>query len=123
MPEKFEHSARAADNSSLHISDDVIASLVCFATQEVNGVVSLSSAQTLTDCVGKKTNNKSVRILIVDGVINVDVAIVVAYSLPIIPICREVQNKVAQSLETMTGLKAGAVNVHVTGIAFEKEKK
>ena len=41
----------------------------------------------------------------------------------IVDICKEVQRVVKQAIENMTDLSVVEVNVHVSGIAVEKEEK
>ena len=46
----------------------------------------------------------------------IDVNIIVEYGVRIPDVAFEIQNRVKKSVETMTGLKVSAVNVHVQGV-------
>ena len=50
----------------------------------------------------------------------VDIIITVAYGSNIVNVARSVQEKVLTAVQMATGLEQVEVNVHVTGISFEK---
>ena len=58
-------------------------------------------------------------ISISEDVVTVDVAIMVRYGYGVTVTAKKIQEQAAASVESMTGL-AVRVNVHVTGIAFDK---
>ena len=49
-----------------------------------------------------------------------DTIITVAYGSSVVKVARAVQEKVMAAVQATTGLEKVEVNVHVTGIAFEK---
>ena len=106
----------------IHISEDVVLSMVRAAVSEVDGVAGLaSSAGTeLADLLGLKSASKGVKVQIVDGVINVDTIITVRYGSNVVNVARSVQEKVVNTVSAATGIDKAEVNVHVSGIAFEK---
>ena len=54
-----------------------------------------------------------------NGEVTVDLVILVRYGFGVTVVAKKVQEQVAASVESMTGLKV-RVNVHVTGISFDK---
>ena len=106
----------------IHISEDVVLSMVRAAVSEVDGVAGLaSSAGTeLADLLGLKSASKGVKVQIVDGVIHVDTIITVRYGCNTIAVAEAVQNAVTTAVQDMTGMGKPVVNVHVSGVAFEK---
>lgn len=122
MGENRETVVKLDQNGVLHISEDVVASIVSLAVAEVDGVALAGSAG-VPDMLGKKSHTKGVRLTLDGQTVSVDIAVLVRYGNPIVAMCSKVQERVYTAIETMTGLTAGSVNVHVSGISFDKEKK
>ena len=97
------------------ISEDVVASVAAVAASEIDGVKLVTGKKNAS--IPKKAH-KYVKLTFTDSSVTVDVAIVVKYGY-IIP--EVVQDSVQDCVESMTGLRVDAVNVHCTGIAFAKE--
>jgi len=66
---------------------------------------------------------KGVRIDLEDNRVSVDVTITVDYGSPIPDVARNIQENVKKAIETMSGLDVKNVDVHVTGISFEREQR
>ena len=109
------------EKGSINISEDVLVSMVRAAVNEIDGVASLvnNAGAELAELLGIKSPGKGVKVQINDGVITVDVIIMVRYGYGVTVVAKKVQDQVAVSVEDMTGLKT-VVNVHITGIAFDK---
>ncbi len=60
------------------------------------------------------------KVQIKDGVITVDVIIMVRYGSNVVSVAKQVQDAVTGAVESMTGMGAPVVNVHVSGVAFDK---
>lgn len=106
----------------VRIANDVVARIACLAAMEVKGVYSLAEAVTseLLQKVGVKTVSKGAKVEIADGIVSVDMSLVLVYGYNIPDTCEKVQGKVRAQIETMTGLKVKKVNVRVCGVAGEK---
>ena len=102
---------------SVKISEEVIASVAAVAAAEIEGVKLISGKK---PAISKKAI-KFVRLSFTETSVTVDVSIVVKYGYAIPEVGRAVQDNVQECVESMTGLKVDAVNVHCTGIAFTKE--
>ncbi len=109
-------------NGSINISEDVIASMVRSAILEVEGVAGLANTAgaEIADLIGIRTLTKGVKVQFVDGKVVVDIIITVSYGSSVVKVARSVQEKVLTAVQATTGLDQVEVNVHVTGIAFEK---
>ena len=98
------------------ISNEVIATIAALAALEVEGV---ETNTTLTDKILK---NNGVKIQIEEEDVNLDIMVMIDYGISIPEIAFKIQENVANTVETMTGLKVSQVNIHVQGINFKKEK-
>lgn len=112
------------DMNEVQIADDVIAVIAEIATLEVNGVVATapSKADFMQALSGKK-KSKGIKVEVGEGEVYIDIATIVKYGTKIHKVCVEIQEKVKNSVETMTGLHVATVNIHVVGVSFDKEQE
>lgn len=109
-------------NGSINISEDVISNIVKASIAELDGVSGLSntSGAELVELIGIKSLAKGVKIRFFDGKVIVDVIINVTYGCNIVDVAKNVQDKILNVVQTATGLDGVEVNVHVSGVAFDK---
>ena len=110
------------DRGSIHISEDVIVTLVKSTIAEIEGVAGLSNAAgaELAELIGIKTVSKGIKVSFEDETIIIDVIINVSYGSSIVGVAKEVQDKLLSTVQSVTGIEKAKVNVHVAGISFEK---
>ena len=110
-------------NGQIQISDEVIAIIAGTAAVETEGVSLLSSAavNTVKGFFGKKNHSRGVKVTVEESNALVEVEISVKFGINIKNACEEVQQKVKNAVETMTGLTVTGVNVIVSEVSVEKE--
>ena len=116
---KEEVLIESQDNSSIKISDDVVAVIAGVAVSEVPGVSGMAGgfAGGITEVLsGKKNLSKGIKVEVGEKETKIDVNIIVEYGTRIPDVAFEIQNRVKKAVETMTGLKVIEVNVHVQGV-------
>ena len=103
------------EKGSINISEDVVAAMVRAAITEVDGVagVATSTGTELAELLG-------IKVQIVDGTMTVDTIITVRYGCSVVAVAKAVQESVTSAVESMTGMGKPIVNVHVSGVAFDK---
>ena len=108
----------------IQIADEVIATIAGTAALEVEGVADLSGhfASDVAEMLNKRNFSKGVKITVNEGVVTVDMNITVKFGYKIQDVSANVQARVKEAIETMTGLGFGAANVFVSGIMQEKER-
>lgn len=108
---------------NIRIADSVVASIAGIAAIEVDGVSKLTGniSKELVSKLGKKNLANGVKFEIDNGVVNIDISVEIMYGSAIKKVSEEIQIKVKQAVETMTGFKVGVVNVVVSGIKLEAE--
>ena len=121
MPENLN--IPTGPTGQVQIADEVIASIASTAVLEAEGVAgmagNLGMASNLGDIAGKLRGKKSARgvaLRIENGYVQVSVEIVVHSGVKIQDVAADVQQKVKNAIETMTGFTAREVNVHVMGL-------
>ena len=72
------------------------------------------------ELIGLKTVTKGVKVQFADEKIVVDVIITVVYGCNIVEVAKEVQDKVMSLVQASTGIEHAEVNVHVSGISFDR---
>jgi len=107
---------------NISIADDVVASIAGIAAIEVKGVSKLTGniSKELVSKLGKKNLANGVKVEIADGAVKVDISVEIDYGTSIKKVSEEIQIKVKQAIENMTGLTVKVVNVVVSGIKLEK---
>ncbi len=110
---------------NIRISEEVVATVAGLAAAEVKGVAGMSNnlASGIYDLIGKKNLSKGVKVDINEQEVIIDLFIVVEYGSRIPEVAWEIQEKVKKSVETMTGLDASKINIHIQGVKIEKEAK
>ncbi|MBR1457172.1 MAG: Asp23/Gls24 family envelope stress response protein [Oscillospiraceae bacterium] len=110
------------ENGGINISEEVISGMVRAAVSEVDGVAGLSNTAgaEIAELIGLKTLPKGVKVQFVEDKIVVDTIITVRYGYSVVDVAKTVQDKVMTAVQATTGIEQAEVNVHVTGIAFEK---
>ena len=96
------------DIGEVKIASDVVSVIAALAATEVEGVNSMAGM-----------NKFGARVLMNEGRVHVDMMIIVKYGYSIPKISKQVQSRVSQQIETMTGLKVSGVNVRVAGVNLD----
>ncbi|MDD6189756.1 MAG: Asp23/Gls24 family envelope stress response protein [Clostridiales bacterium] len=122
MADSKEYISRIEAEGSINISEDVLSILTVEAIKEVEGVGGISSASGGKELLGKKNPFKGVKVVVEDDNVTIDAHILVVYGNPVNEVAKQVQTSVSKAVGDMTGLNIKAVNVHVSGVLFEKDK-
>ncbi|NLC66483.1 MAG: Asp23/Gls24 family envelope stress response protein [Clostridium sp.] len=105
------------------ISEDVVGVIAGIAASELEGIRGLSATTTggITQVVtGKRNLAKGVKVTVGDNDAIIDLVFGVEYGRRIPEIVSSVQEKVKETVETITGLKVSGVNVFVNDV-YQKE--
>ena len=109
---------------AIRITDEVVAIIAGMAAIEVPGVVSMSGgiAGGLSEMLGRKNLSRVVKVELSEKQATIDLYIIVEYGYRIPEVAWNIQEKVKQAVETMTGLEVLEVNIHIQGVNIEKPK-
>ena len=110
---------QATEEGNVSYKKNVVLSIVNLATQEINGVASLSSNAIPTfKRLFNKNYHRGVIIEFVDNSVYVDVFINVMFGFSVRDVAFRVQENIKSSIESMTDYKVEAINVNVSGVVF-----
>lgn len=129
MNENYPSDVKLDENpdGTVSFATDVVATIAGLAATEVEGVASMSSPSSgLADMFARKNSRnftKGVRIDLDGNLVLVDITIVVEYGSPVPDVARGIQENVKKAIETMSGLTVQTVDVHVSGISFDREQR
>lgn len=107
------------------IADEVIATIAGTATLEIDGVFSMpnkTNKKAIIKWVNKKNLAKDVDIKIADNEIYASISIVVVAGAKLAEVSTNVQDKVKNALEIMTGMIVKKIDVSIVGIAEKIEE-
>ena len=107
------------ENGSVIVSRDVIATIAAKATLEVEGVLPPQEMQLGDFVLSRKQKNKPhrwVKVEYTNEVLELTVHLDIKHGMKIVKVSKEVQEKVKQEIETMTGTTVSTVNVTLLGV-------
>ncbi|MCI7062089.1 MAG: Asp23/Gls24 family envelope stress response protein [Lachnospiraceae bacterium] len=116
-----EYITKKKELGEVKIASDVVAVIAALAAMEVDGVHAMAGNMTneLIGKLGMKNLSKGVKILMEGGIVRVDMMVVVNYGYSIPEVSEQVQERVSQQIENMTGLSVSEVNVRIAGVNLE----
>lgn len=90
------------------ISNDAIASIAAVAANEINGATAIN-----------RTFGKNIKVSVEAGEINLEIPVVVNSECVMPAVCKAVQERVKNVLESTTGLKVGDVKILVSEVTVK----
>lgn len=110
------------DFGVIRIADEVVATVAGLAAVEVEGVASMSGGwgTDLVEKLGKKNFGKGIKVEVKDDETAIDIFLSIQFGYAIPQVAENVQKEVKTAVETMTGLKVTAVNVHIVAVSMKK---
>jgi uncharacterized alkaline shock family protein YloU len=108
-----------AGTDSIKISNEAVATYAGIAVSEVQGVYAMVGGFSLGS---KKNYTKGIKVEAGEKNTKIDVNIIVDYGVRIPEVAFEIQTRVKNSVEAMTGLKVLEVNVHIQGVHPKSNK-
>lgn len=111
-------------SGSVKISNDVVAMIAHIAACEVEGISGMAgnAGADFLSRVGYRELLRGVKVSIENRQVKVYMAVVVDYGSSIPAVSHAVQDKVKQTIESMTGLRVTDVNIRVSGVNVDKGK-
>lgn len=119
-----------SSNGLVYFASDVVATIAGLAVTEVEGVANtVSGSGSFADIFARKAQSNSknltrgIKVEVNGNDVTVDVTIIVEYGSPVPEVATGIQENVKKAIETMTGMNVKNVDVHVTGVSFERENR
>jgi len=109
----------------MKIADEVIATIAGIATSEVENVTSMSAGivNGIASMLGRKNLASGVKVEFSEKEVAIEVSLIVEYGCKIHEVAKNIQKKVREAVEIMTGLQVVEVVVNVLGVNVERESR
>lgn len=109
------------DIGNIHISEEVIAVIAGIAATEGPEVYSLVGNITneIVSKMGIKSLSKGIKVDMAEDTVTISVTVNLVYGYNIPKTCQAIQERIIQSVESMTGMSVVEVNVNVNDITTE----
>ena len=115
------------DYGKIDISNDVIASVVGGKAVESYGIVGMASRQQVKDGIaeilGHDNYAKGIKVREDNGIIDVDMYIIVSYGVKISEVASNLQSTVKYTLEKTLNVKVNSINIFVQGVRVNETVK
>ena len=120
-----ENEIKNEEVNNIQISEDVISVMAGMAIQDIEGVAKGATgfAGGISEALGKKNIGKGVKVEIKDKEVTVDVGIIIKYGAKIPELAKQIQDKIKNDVETMTGFEVISVNVKIQGIENNRNEE
>ena len=115
-----ENTLEGSNAGSIKIANDVVATIAGLAASDVSGIAGMSGGITggIAEMLGRKNLTKGIKVEVAGQDTVIDIFCVIEYGYSITTVAANVQEKVKNAVESMTGLTCSAINIHVQGVAF-----
>jgi uncharacterized alkaline shock family protein YloU len=110
---------------AIRIANEVVSTIAGLTAVDIEGVASMSGGIVggIAEALGRKNLSRGVKVEVGEEDASVDLYLIVNYGSRIPDVAWNTQEKVKKAIETMTGLRVVAVNVHVQGVKFPQQKE
>ena len=113
------------DIGAVRVADEVVSVIAGLAATDIEGIAGMSGGLVggIAEMLGRKNLSKGVKVEVGEREAAVDLYIIVKFGVRIPEVALNVQERVKEAIEQMTGRKVVEVNVHVQGVATEEPEK
>ena len=107
----------------IKISEEVIATIAGIAASENENLSSMSGGfvDGIAGMLGRKSPGKGIKVELKENLVMIDMAVVMQYGCKIHEVARDMQGRVRDAVEGMTGMEVAAVNISVLGVTVAKD--
>ena len=113
------YSSEQNQMGSIKYNEDVLKTMVGMALNGLEGVAGIEGKGAV-GILGRKNFSYINKISVEDSKVVVDLSLVVSYGMDLQAKARETQQKICDTIETMTDLRISAVNVTVVNLEFNE---
>ena len=119
MADKMQYICQTKDNGQIYISEDVVATIVHNALNEIDGFAGLTTKANveINKPLNPKNWNRAIKVVITEkGSLLLEVNAMVAYGSNLVTVAQDIQNTVSDTVASITGIQPKRVNVNIYGV-------
>lgn len=102
---------------------DVLITIARMAALDVEGVRRMAPVSGGVNRIFRRGDSDGVRISVEDGIVNLDLYVILDHNLNIREVSRNIQNHVARAIQEMVGMEVGHINIHIEDIDYDNPSK
>ncbi len=103
------------------LAPDVLLTIATMSAQSVEGVSHLAPVPGGFDRLFRPGANNGVQISVEDGIVYVELYVVLKKDFNVREVSRHLQTQVSRSITEMVGMEVGHVNIHIEDIDYKDE--
>jgi uncharacterized alkaline shock family protein YloU len=104
------------------LAPDVLLTIARMAALGVEGVSRMAPVPGGFDRIFRRGSDDGVRLTVEDGLVYVDLYLVLNSAVNVREVSRNVQTQVARSISEMLGMEVGHVNIHIEDIHYKADE-
>lgn len=108
-------------NGKTTLTPDVIFTIAKMTALAVEGVASLAKTPGGIDRIFKQKLNDGVRIVVDDGMVYLDMYVILKANYNVREVSRNIQTHVSRAVSEMIGMEIGHINIHIENIRYDGE--
>jgi uncharacterized alkaline shock family protein YloU len=110
---------------AVKISEEVVKTIAGMAAIDISGVAGMSGGLYggIAEMLGRKNISKGIKVAVGEKETAIDIYLIMEYGVRVPEVAANIQNKVKNAVESMTGLIVVEVNIHVEGVVFSNDGK
>lgn len=107
------------------ISEEVIATIAGIAASGVEDIASLNGGLVdgIAGMLGRKNLGRGIKVEMKENGVSIEISVTMQYGCKIHEVSKEIQVRVREAVENMTGMDVSGVNINVLGVSVGKEAK
>ena len=130
MPENsfVDMKVNSSTGGCVYFASDVICTIAGLALTEIEGVANVvryaglrNDKNVKKNAVNIKNLTKGIRADVKENTVAISINAIIEYGYSVPEVSKSIQENVKKTVETMTGMTVDTVDVHVTGLNFDKE--
>lgn len=104
------------------LAPGVLLTIASTSASSVEGVSRLASVPAGVDRLFRRGNDEGVQITVEDGIVYVDLYLVLKKDVNVRDVSRSVQAQVSRAISEMVGMEVGHVNIHIEDIDYKADE-
>ncbi len=104
------------------LAPGVLMTIASLSAMSIEGVSRLAPAPGGVDRLFRRGTDDGVQITVEDGIVYIDLYLVLNRDVNVREVSRSVQQQVARSISEMVGMEVGHVNIHIEDIDYKPDE-
>jgi len=104
------------------LAPGVLMTIASLSAMSVEGVSRLTAVPGGVDRLFRRGSDDGVQILVEDGIVYIDLYLVLHHDVNVREVSRGVQQQVARAISEMVGMEVGHVNIHIEDIDYKADE-